>query len=60
MLVSNESENCHKLKESISIKNSQRAEVEKNELVQHGKMIGIDEIIEQNDRINNNNLKSQV
>ena len=38
---------------------SQRSDIEKNKLVGGGKKIGIDDIIRQNDRINNN-LKSQV
>ena len=38
---------------------SQRSNIEKNKLIEDGKRIGIDEIIKQNKRINNN-LKSQV
>ena len=38
---------------------SQRSNVEKNKLIESDKRMGIDEIIKQNERINNN-LKSQI
>ena len=38
---------------------SQRSNIERNKLIEDDKRIGIDEIIKQNERINNN-LKSQV
>ena len=38
---------------------SQRSDIERNKLIENDKRIGIDEIIKQNKRINNN-LKSQV
>ena len=33
---------------------SQETDIEKNKLIKNGKAIGIDEIIKQNERINNN------
>ena len=41
-LVSNETENYRKLKENIRIKNSQKSDIEKDVLIKHGKVIGID------------------
>ena len=41
------------------MKNSQIRGIEKDKLMQHGKKIGPDEIVRQNERINNN-LKFQV
>ena len=38
---------------------SQRSNIERNKLIEDDKRIGIDEIIKQNERVNNN-LKSQV
>ena len=38
---------------------SQRSDIASNKLIDDGKVIDIDEIIRQNERINNN-LKSQV
>ena len=40
------------LKESIRMMNSQRSEVEKNNLIEEGKKIGINEFIKRNEIIN--------
>ena len=49
----------HKLKENIRMMKSQRSDIERNKMIEGGKIINIDKIIRQNERINNN-LKSQV
>ena len=41
------------LKESIRMMNSQISDVEKNSLIEEGKQIGINEVIERNEIINN-------
>ena len=46
------------MKENIRNKYSQRGNTERDLLIEHEKGIGIDEIIKQNERINNNR-KSQ-
>ena len=46
-LVSNEAEYYQKLKENIRIKDSERWVTERNKLIEHGKRIGINEIIRQ-------------
>ena len=55
----NEEIKYRQLKESFRMMKSQRSNVEKNKLIEGGKRMGIDEIIKQNERINNN-LKSQI
>ena len=45
MTVINEENKYRELKESISMKNSQRNDVEKNNLIEEGKKIGINEVI---------------
>ena len=49
-LISNE---ISHLKESIRIMNSQRSDTEKNNLIEEGKKIGINEVIKRNEIINN-------
>ena len=51
-LVSNEAENCHRMKENIRIKTSERGDIKSNRLIEYGNRIVIDEIIKQNERIN--------
>ena len=51
--------NFHELKESISMMNSQRNDIEKNYLIEEGIKIGIDEVIKHNKFINNS-LKSKI
>ena len=51
--------NFHELKESISMMNSQRNDIEKNYLIEEGKKVGIDEVIKHNKFINNS-LKSKI
>ena len=46
-LVSNEAEYYQKLKENIRIKDSERWVTERDKLIEHGKRIGINEIIRQ-------------
>ena len=46
-LVSNKAENHQKLKENIRIKGSERWVIERKKLIEHGKRIGINEIIRQ-------------
>ena len=55
----NEEIKYRQLKESFRMMKSQRSNVEKNKLIEGDKRMGIDEIIKQNERINNN-LKSQI
>ena len=53
MIIINEEKNCRELKESIRMMNSQRIDAEKNNLIEEGKNIDINEVI-------NNNLKYQI
>ena len=53
MTTINEDKKYRKLKESIIMKNSQRSDVEKTNLVEEGKKIDINEIIKRNEIINN-------
>lgn len=46
-LVSNEAEYYQKLKGNIRIKDSERWVIERNKLIEHGKRIGINEMIRQ-------------
>ena len=53
MTVINEEKKYRELKESIRIINSQRSDIEKNNLIEEGKKISIDEVIKRNEIINN-------
>ena len=55
----NQEREYQKLKESIRMMNSQRSDTEKNNLVEEGKKIDIDEVIKDNEIINKN-LNSQI
>ena len=57
MTIINEKKKCRELKESIRMMNSQRSDTEKNNLIEGGKKIGINEVIKQNEIIINNSLK---
>ena len=57
--IINEEKNYWKLKESITMMNSQRSDTEKINLIENGKKIGIDEIIKHSEIINNS-LKSKI
>ena len=50
MTIINEEKKYRQLKESIRMMNSQRSDTEKNNLIEEGKKIGINEVI-------NNSLK---
>ena len=52
MTIINEEKKYRELKESISIMNSQRSDVEKIILIERGKKIGINEVIKRNEIIN--------
>ena len=53
MTTLNEEKKCRELKESIRMMNSQRSDVEKVNLIEEGKKIGINEVIKRNEIINN-------
>ena len=53
MTTINEDKKYRKLKESIRMKNSQRSDVEKTNLVEEAKKIDINEVIKRNEIINN-------
>ena len=53
MTIINEQKKCRKLKESISMMNSQRSDTEKINLIQEGKKVSINEVIKRNETINN-------
>ena len=59
MVIINEEKNYRKLKESIRMMNSQRSDSEKINLIEEGKKIDINEVINRNEVINNN-LKYQI
>ena len=59
MIIINEERNYRELKESIRMMKSQRIDTEKNNLIEAGKKIGIDEVIKRNEFINNS-LKSKI
>ena len=59
MIIINEEKNYRELKESIRIMNIQRSDPEKNNLIEVGKKIGVNEVIKRNEVINNN-LKYQI
>ena len=54
--IINEEKNYRELKESIRMMNSHRSDTEKVNLIEEGKRIGINEVIEHNE-ITNNSLK---
>ena len=56
--IINEERNYREVKQSIIMMKSQRSDIERNRLIKDGKIIGIDEVISQNERINKS--KSQV
>ena len=53
MTIRNEEKKYRELKESIRMMNSQGSDAEKISLIEEGKKIGIDEVIEPNEIINN-------
>ena len=53
MAIMNEERKYRKLKESIRMMNSQKSNVEKISLIEEGKEIGINEVIQDNEIINN-------
>ena len=53
MAIINEEEICRELKENIRMMNCQRSDVEKINLIEEGKKIGINEVIKHNESINN-------
>ena len=53
MTIINEENKKRELKESIRMMNSQRSDVEKNNLIEEGKKIGIIEVIKRNELIIN-------
>ena len=53
MTIINEEEKYRELKEGIRMMNSQRSDMEKNNLIEEGKKIGINEVIKRNEIINN-------
>ena len=57
LAIINKDKKCRKLKESIRMMNSQGSDTEKNNLIEEGKKIGINEVIKRNEIINNS-LKS--
>ena len=58
-IITNEEKNYRELKESVRMMNSQRSDAEKNNLIEDGKKIGINEVTKRNEVINNN-LKYQI
>ena len=53
MTILNEEKKYRELKESIRMMNNQRSDIDKNELIEEGKKIGISEVINRNEIINN-------
>ena len=51
--IINEAKKYRELKESIRMMNNQRSDIDKNELIEEGKKIGISEVINRNEIINN-------
>ena len=56
MIIINEEKKYQAFKESIRMMNIQRSDAEKNDLIEEGKKIGINEVIKRNE-IFNNSLK---
>ena len=52
--IVNEEKNCRESKESIRMMNSHRNDVEKVDLIEESKKIGVNEVIKHNEIINNN------
>ena len=53
MAIMNEERKFRELKESIRMMNSQKSDAEKISLIEEGKEIGINEVIQDNEIINN-------
>ena len=53
MTIINEEKKYQELKESIKMMNSQKSDVEKNNLSEEGNKIGINEAVKHNEIINN-------
>ena len=58
MTILNEEKKYRELKESIRMMNSQRSDVEKNNLIEEGKKIGINKVIKCNETVNTYKIKS--
>ena len=54
VIIINEGKNYRELKESITMMNSQTSDTETINLIEEGKKIGINEVIERNEIVNNN------
>ena len=59
MTIIIEEKKYRELNEMIRMMDSQRSDTEKNNLIEGGKKLGIDEVIKHNENINNS-LKSQI
>ena len=59
MTIIIEEKKYRELNEMIRMMDSQRSDTEKNNLIEEGKKLGIDEVIKHNENINNS-LKSQI
>ena len=59
MTIIIEEKKYRELNEMIRMMDSQRSDTEKNNLIEEGKKLGIDEVIKHNENINNS-LKSQL
>ena len=59
MVIINEEKKHRELKESIRMMNSQRCDSEKNNLIEEGQKIGINEVINRN-KVINSNLKYHI
>ena len=59
MTIIIEGKKYRELNEMIRMMDSQRGDTEKNNLIEEGKKLGIDEVIKHNENINNS-LKSQL
>ena len=59
MTIIIEEKKYRELNEMIRMMDSQRSDTEKNNVIEEGKKLGIDEVIKHNENINNS-LKSQL
>ena len=59
MTIIIEEKKYRELNEMIKMMDSQRSDTEKNNLIEEGKKLGIDEVIKHDENINNS-LKSQI
>ena len=59
MTIIIEGKKYRELNEMIRMMDSQRGDTEKNNLIEEGKKLGIDEVIKHNENINNS-LKPQI